>query len=461
MTTDNRTVAAISTPPGKGGVALIRISGDSAIEIASRIFKPAGSKKVAELESRYCAYGKIVLNGEVIDDGMLTLFRSPSSFTGENVAEICCHGGTLVSAAVLRAALAGGAIPAPAGEFTRRAYLNGKLSLSEAEAIGDLLEAKTDAQLKLARSGADGRLSAEVSHIYQKMLTLCSSIFALVDYPEEDLAELGEEEMLEILSDVQSRLLTLCDSYSSARVITEGISTVICGAANTGKSTLYNALAGKDLAIVTDIEGTTRDTLSCEVALGDVLLCINDTAGIRESNDAVERIGIERSIAAIEDSSLILCVFDGSRELKEQDISIIDRIQRAQGKCAIALINKGDVGVVCDTDIIKNAFEHVLFISAKNGDGINELSSLLHSLYISDKLDLSNGAILQNARQSACALAALDAVNDAYRALCDKMPPDMAACDVERAMSALGELDGQSVSEDITNEIFSKFCVGK
>ncbi len=461
MTTINKTVAAISTPPGKGGVAVIRISGEDAVKVAGRIFIPKSKKDVASLPERYAVYGEIVSEGKVIDDGILTLFRSPASYTGEDTAEISIHGGVLVSARVLEACITAGAVMAEAGDFTRRAYLNGKISLSEAEATANLLEAKTGAQLSLARNTASGKLSREVERIYSEMCSLSASVYALVDYPEEDLAELSTEQMQEKLISIRSSILTLDRSYDSAKVINEGIKTVICGSPNTGKSSLYNALSGKELAIVTDIEGTTRDTLSTEVALGDILLVLCDTAGIRESEDTVERIGIERSVAALEESQLVFLTIDGSRPLDKHDVELTDTLSSMTDKCVIALINKSDLCTVCDVSYIESRIPHVLRVSAKKGAGLGELAQLVKKLFLSEQIDLTNDAVISNARQHACAKGALSAIDDALSALHSGMPADMAACDIERAMALLCEIEGQSVGEDITNEIFSKFCVGK
>ncbi len=461
MILQNQTVAAISTPPGKGGVALIRISGEGAFEIASRVFVTANGKSVMDLPSRYCAYGKVIKDEKAIDDAILTLYRAPSSFTGEDTAEICCHGGLLITERVLEACFLAGAYPAPAGEFTRRAYINGKLSLSEAEAVGDLLDAKTDAQLSLARNGLSGRLSAEISRIYSEMTRLVSSVYVLVDYPEEDLAELTDSEIEGALLDISKALSRLCRGYSTAEVISNGVKTVICGAANTGKSSLYNALCGSERAIVTDIEGTTRDTLTSEVALGDVLLLLCDTAGIRESDDTVEKIGIERSLRAIDEARLVLCTFDLSRALTKEDMRFLEVLANYPDKCKIALLNKCDLNVECDTSVIEKAFDKALYISAKEGTGLNKLKETVKSLFLDGEIDIENDAVLQNARQYRSAAVALRSIEDAQSALSRGMPPDMAACDIERAMQALGEIDGQSVGEDITAEIFSKFCVGK
>ncbi len=461
MTTASKTVAAISTPPGKGGVALIRVSGDEAIKIADRVFRSRSAKTVSELPSRYCSYGSIESEGKIVDDVLLTVYRAPASFTGEDTVEIACHGGMLVSSAVLSALLAAGAIPAPAGEFTKRAYLNGKLTLTEAEAIGDVLSAVTDAQLTLAGNAARGRLSEETEKIYDELCSIAASAYAIVDYPDEDLAEMSVPEMRERLSSILSSLDKLSESYKSAKVITEGIDTVIAGAANTGKSTLYNALAKQELAIVTDIEGTTRDTLSTRITLGDMLLNISDTAGIRESTDTVEKIGIERSLRAIENAALVLCVFDSSRPLGEEDKQVIDTVAGANGKARVALLNKSELGSAIDEEYVRGHFSHVLKISAKSGAGLSELETLITSLFLSDQIDITNDAIIQNARQHACVLSTTNAVRDAIAALDAGYSADIAAVDIESAMQSLGEIDSKSVSEDIVDKIFSKFCVGK
>ena len=461
MITQNKTVAAISTPPGKGGVALIRISGDDALKVASKVFRAASGKEVDKLPSRYSAYGKIIGDGKAIDDGIITLYRAPASFTGEDTAEICCHGGSLVTRRVLEACFLAGAYPAPAGEFTRRAYINGKLTLSESEAIGDLLDAKTDSQLSLARNGLSGKLSREIERLYSEMTRLVSSVYVLVDYPEEDLAPLSESELSDSLGALSDDLGRLCSGYRTAEVIHDGIRTVICGAANTGKSSLYNALCGAERAIVTDIEGTTRDTLTSEVALGDILLCLSDTAGLRESEDTVEKIGIERSRKAIEDAELVLCVFDTSRPLSDEDRAVLEILSAYPEKCKIALLNKSDLEERCETELITKAFEHTVSISAKLGEGTDKLAALVRELFITEKIDIEKDAILQNARQYANARAALSAIDDARAAIAGGLPADMAACDIERAMQAIGEIDGQSVSEDVVANIFSKFCVGK
>ena len=323
------TIAAISTARGKGGVALLRISGPDAISICQKVFSPKSGKKLSEYAPRTAIFGSIYApddRGEwnEIDNGLATVFSAPASFTGEDTVEICCHGGILLTQTVLTACLAAGARAAEAGEFTRRAFLNGKMGLSAAEALGDLLEAQTREQLTLAHAGTDGRVERKCREIYDSLCAVLSSVYAKIDYPDEDLAEMSREEMQDALEDSIKRIEKLLDTYRTGHAIAEGIPTVICGKPNVGKSSLYNCIVGRDAAIVTDVEGTTRDVL-CEVAaLGRVTLRLFDTAGLHETEDVVEKIGIDRARKALEDAELILAVFDGSTAPDEEDKALAD-----------------------------------------------------------------------------------------------------------------------------------------
>jgi tRNA modification GTPase len=314
-------IAAISTPPGKGGVAVIRVSGSGAFEIAKKVFLPASGKDITSYSARTQIYGYIVYNEKKIDDGMITLFPAPRSYTGEDTVEISCHGGILVTRTVLEALFSAGACPAEAGEFTRRAFLNGKLSLTEAEAIGTLLEAASHEQIRLSSSPARAKLAKEIENIRMDITDVMSSIYARIDYPDEDLGEFTDDETVKRLKNIRESISGLISTYRTGRAIAEGISAVICGKPNVGKSTLYNLLIGEEAAIVTDIAGTTRDVLERTVPLGRVVLKLSDTAGIRASEDmdAVEKIGIERSRGRIDSSELIIAVFDVSRPLDSYD----------------------------------------------------------------------------------------------------------------------------------------------
>ena len=458
-------IAAISTPPGKGGVAVIRVSGAGAFDIADRVFLPISGKRIGEYPARTQIYGYIIYNEEKIDDGMLTRFPAPNSYTGEDTVEISCHGGILVTRTVLEALLAAGATPAEAGEFTRRAFINGKLSLSEAEAIGTLLEATSTEQIRLSASPARAKLAEAISSVRRDLTSLMSSIYARIDYPDEDLGEFTDEESLSTLEEIRTRLGRLIDTYRTGRAINEGISTVICGKPNVGKSTLYNLLAGEDAAIVTDVEGTTRDILERTVSLGRVTLRITDTAGVRSGDEVgtVEKIGIGRSKERIASAELILAVFDLSRPIDESDRELIEEI-RSAGGYKVCVLNKCDLAPALDVSLLpENAFSETVSISADkdNSGAIEALSKLINRLFTDEKISAGQDAIVSSARQHASLLRAcgfIDTAIDAYRL---GLPADAASSDIEMAIGAISELDGRAVSDSVVSDIFSKFCVGK
>ncbi len=461
MDNAGRTIAAISTPPGKGGVALIRISGDGAIGIASACFLPKSGKKLCDCPAKQAVYGDIVDNGRVVDDGIAVVFRAPASYTGEDTVEISCHGGVLVSRAVLEAVFCAGAVPAEAGEFTRRAYLNGRLSLSDAEAVGQLLEATNREQLKLVSVGGRRMLSGAVGEIYEQMKRILASVFARIDYPDEDLGEYGDSEMLSEMQSVKGKIDALADTYKTGRALSVGINTVICGAPNVGKSSLFNAIAGEELAIVTDIEGTTRDILQTELTLGKVQLNISDTAGIRNTQDIVERIGISRASDRISKAELVIAVFDGARRLEEADELLLDELKKNTSAVKIALINKSDLPRLLDTVELGEGFDRIICISAKEKLGIKELTDVVEEYFTDGRLTPGDDAIVFSARQHAALRGAEAALDSAISALSVGMPADAVCCEIEGAMQALGELDGRTVSEDVVSDIFSHFCVGK
>ena len=462
-------IAAISTPPGKGGVAVIRMSGKGALEIADKVFEPVSGNAIGDYPARTQIYGYIIHNGEKIDDGMLTAFPAPRSYTGEDTVEISCHGGILVTRTVLEALFAAGATPAEPGEFTRRAFISGKLSLSEAEAIGTLLEATSTEQIRLSATPARQKLNEAVNAIREGLVSLMSSIYARIDYPDEDLGEFTDGESLETLVRIRDDLSRLIDTYKTGRAINEGISTVICGKPNVGKSTLYNLLAGEDAAIVTDVAGTTRDILERTVSLGRVTLRLTDTAGVRSGDDVdkVEKIGIGRSKDRISSSELILAVFDLSRSFDEADRELIDEISKADGY-KLCILNKSDVakahGAAFDTSLLpEGVFGSTITISADKDDtgALEELGSVITRLFTDEKISCGQDAIVSSARQHASLLRTrsfIDTAIDAYRL---GLPADAASSDIEMAIGAISELDGRAVSETVVGDIFAKFCVGK
>lgn len=458
------TIAAVSTPYGKGGVALLRVSGPEAVALCETVFLPAGGERLAALEARRATYGRILAPDEQgewhsVDDGIVTVFRAPASFTGEDTVEICCHGGILLTETVLSALFCAGARPAEAGEFTRRAFLNGKLGLSSAEALGSLLEARTREQLSLAHAGMHGKVEAASQEIYASIRRILASIYAGIDYPDEDLGEMSREEMEEAFLHCQERIEALVRTYRTGHAIAEGIPTVICGRPNVGKSSLYNRILGREAAIVTDVEGTTRDILTETVPMGRVTLRLSDTAGLHDTENTVEQIGIERARTVLANAELVLAVFDGARSVTEEDLALVRELEGLSAT-VIAVLNKADRGE-CTDPFYGAHFAHTVSVSAKTGEGMDALAAKVEALFTDGDLDVGRDAVLANARQYSSALSALEAIRRAISAMREGLPVELCCTDAELAMSALSELDGRAISEDIVSEIFSHFCVGK
>ena len=456
------TIAAVSTPYGKGGVAMIRISGADAFFVADKIFKAANGKKLSDTEHGKMIYGEIFMHNEniSIDDGMAVRFCAPRSFTGEDTVEITCHGGILVTRKVLSAALTAGARHAQAGEFTRRAYVSGKMKLTQAEALGDLLEADSESRLLLARNGMRGNLAKAAEKIYVTLRGVMASMYAAIDFPDEDLTEMSREEIFEALCKAKADIIKIADTYRTGRAVNEGIATVICGRANAGKSSVYNRILGYDAAIVTDIEGTTRDVLREKATLGSATLLLCDTAGLRKTEDVVENIGIERTLGALDEAELVLAVFDASAPLTDEDRELIERIANSK-KTAIALLNKTDREENTSISFDENVFAKVIRISALTGEGFDTLSETVDGLFIDGSIDISNDAIVTGARQYASLICAAEAIGQSLADIDAGLPLDLVSVGLESAMAALGEVDGREIGEEVVSEIFSKFCVGK
>lgn len=475
------TIAAISTSFGKGGVAVIRLSGPDAIAVTDKIFRPRSSKYkgLSEAPPRMMVYGEILspeAPRRVLDDVLCVFFPAPNSFTGEDVVEISCHGGVLVSRSVLSACLASGARAAEAGEYTRRAYLNGKMTLPEAEALGNLLEAGNEEQLRLARSGMQGRLAREMEAVYSRLVSVLANLEVGMDFPEEDLTELSREEMIRLLSDIRGELERLKATYRTGHAIAEGVPTVIVGRPNVGKSTLYNALVGRDAAIVTDIAGTTRDVLSETVSLGRVTLRLSDTAGLRETSDVVEQMGVERAKAALDEAELVLALFDGSSPPTCEDIDLLKALtaMSKNGKSVLYILTKQDLvqpeHIPFFTPEVSQFGLGYIPLSNKSGKSgwdtealtVSEtLTAVVEQLFIDGGLDTGASAIVFSARQFAALSACTSALETALGALELGLPYDLCAEDIREALSSLGELSGHSVREEVISEIFHKFCVGK
>ena len=460
----DRTIAAISTPPGKGGVAVIRISGNDALSVAAQMFLPKGRYTVTELPPRVQIYGSILYRKEEIDDGLITYFPAPNSYTGEDIIEISCHGGMLITSKVLESAFVSGAYPAERGEFTKRAFVNGKLTLTETESVAMLLEAESEAQIKLSRASSRGKLKAALEEIREKLVALLSSAFARIDYPDEDLGDFTDTEMLSRIEDLISITQSLINTYKTGKAVNEGVRTVICGKPNVGKSTLYNLLLGENAAIVTDIPGTTRDVLEKKVPIGDVMLKLYDTAGIRDSvSDTVEQIGIERTREKIDTAELVLALFDSRRELDSEDSDIIDYLRNKNCE-KIAVVTKCDNNGSGHTDYLRKCgFESIIEIASeeKPKDALDAVTCEIARLFTDEKITIGEDAVISSARQNAALVKAASFLENAREALRLGLPQDAVSSDVELALGAVGELDGKGVSEEVVSDIFANFCVGK
>ena len=451
------TIAAIATPNAPGGIAVIRISGERAFEVAEKIFVPAGDKKVADMRGYTCAYGEAFDGEERLDDCILTVFRAPHSFTGEDTAEISCHGGIYVTRRILRAALANGAVMAQAGEFTKRAFLNGKIDLTQAESVMDIISAKGERELKMAENIREGAAYKAVRKISDRLMNMLGSLAAGTDYPDEDIPEVEPETMRTELENIRAELESLIRNYDSGRILREGVSTVIVGRPNVGKSTLFNALSGCERSIVTDIAGTTRDAVEETVKLGDVTLRLMDTAGIRETSDKIEEIGVNIAQKAIESAELVIAVFDGSEKMSDDDINIINKINFNN---SVAVVNKNDLSTVIDITELEKHFKHIVYLSAKENSGTDELCACIEDIFRLNE-PFFNDVTVANERQKKCVDVCLENVEKAVEAIeCGEML-DAVNVLIDYAEQSLLELIGEKITDAVVDEVFSRFCVGK
>lgn len=452
------TIAAISTPRAAGGISVIRISGENAFSVADKIFLPLSEKKLpSEMKGYTCAYGKITDGDTVLDDGVLTVFRAPKSYTGEDVVEISCHGGIFVTEQVLRLVLSNGAVPAEPGEFTKRAFLNGKMSLTQAEAVMDVISAGGKAELRHAAALREGALFRSIKSVSDSVLNLLASLAAWVDYPDDDIPAVTDEEILTTLESAVSRLDTLLAGYDSGRILRQGVDTAIVGKPNVGKSTLMNLLAGCQRSIVTDIAGTTRDIVEESVRLGDIVLRLSDTAGIRETGDVVENAGVELAKKKLETADLILAVFDTGEEISTEDIEVAEY---CRGKNAVAILNKSDRPQKFDFSKIEDCFKKNILCSAKDGKGLEKLTSALEEIFQMGNISPDMG-ILANERQRSCAENARRSFSEALSAFRAGATYDAVTILIDCGENFLLELTGERASEAVVNEVFSRFCVGK
>lgn len=455
------TVCAIATPAAVGGISVIRISGEKAREIADRVFKPASGRPPSEFEGYRAAYGKIYDGEERLDDGVILMFRAPHSYTGEDTAEISCHGGIYVTRRVLTACIRAGAEPAAAGEFTKRALLNGKMSLTQAEAVADIVSAQGGQLLAASNDRREGALYRRAESAAEKLVEISAQISAWIDYPEDDTPTVTEEWLTEKLSAVKSELDGLLEGYDRGRLLREGISCAIVGKPNVGKSTLMNLLAGERRSIVSDIAGTTRDVVEETVNLGGTVLRLADCAGIREAEDEVERIGVEIMLKRLERADVALAVFDGSRPLSEEDFALMERLEKTEGnREIIPVVNKRDLGEAADCAEIERRLGRAVRISATDEAAAEALSEEINSRMGLSALSADAG-YLANERQRSCTARAAKAVSEALEGATAGVTPDAIGVLLEQALDAIYELSGRKASDEVIDEVFKRFCVGK
>lgn len=453
------TIAAISTAPGNAGIGIIRLSGDECFKILQKIFKP---KNKGEIKGYTIKYGNIVKseNDEIIDEVLVSYFVAPKSYTKENMCEINSHGGIVVENQILEECLKNGAVLADPGEFTKRAFMNGRIDLSQAEAVIDIINSKTEKEMMVAQRHLEGSLSKKIKDIQGEILNLMADIEASIDYPEYDIEETTNKKINDTLNSVEEKLLKLKNSFENGKILKEGIKTAIIGKPNVGKSSLLNLILGENRAIVSDIEGTTRDTIEEYINIKGVPLKIVDTAGIRKTNDEVEKIGVERSINNISDAELIIALFDDSRAFDDQDQKILDLIE---GKKTIILINKIDLGknLIKENEKLKKFKNNIIEFSTINETGLDKLYNKIEELFKLNELDCENTEIITNNRHKQQILYALEDVAKGRESLETHMPVDITAICLKDILERLAEITGENVSEDIINEIFKKFCLGK
>lgn len=452
------TIAAIATIQAPSAIGIVRLTGPDTRRILDGVFAPANSRPMSAQTPRKLVLGRALdRSGGVIDEALAVLFPGPNSYTGEDCAEIHCHGSPVVLDEVLAAAFACGARQARGGEFTQRAFLSGRMDLIQAESVADLIDAESAGAARNAVGQLQGRMSRSVGGIYDALMDVVSRFYAIVDYPDEEIEPLQQAQIEQTLAESAERLDALLATFSRGRLLKSGVPAVILGKPNAGKSSLLNALLGYDRAIVTDIAGTTRDTVEEKVLVGSVLLRLCDTAGIRDAADTVERLGVERAQQAAQRAELALLVLDGSAPLTREDEEAIAAARRARRM--LVLVNKADLPQVLDTAALRVRFGEVIPLSARSGAGVDALCRAVEELFAGG--ETPRGELLTNARQAESAQRALDAVRRAEQALRIGLSPDAVLTDAEEAMEALAEFSGKRVRDDLVATIFSRFCVGK
>lgn len=448
-----KTIAAISTPAGLGGIGIVRLSGENALDIVKKVFKP---KKNREYKSHTLRYGYIVdENDTIIDEVLVSYFKAPNTYTGEDICEINCHGGSVSTKKILEIVLKNGATMAEAGEFTKKAFLNGKIDLSQAEAVIDVINSKTEKENRASQNQLQGYLSKKINEIKSGITDILVDIEANIDYPEYDIEEVRREKIDKILCDSIEKLEKLEKSFESGKLLKEGVTTAIIGKPNVGKSSLLNALLKAERAIVTEIPGTTRDTIEEYITIKGVPLKIIDTAGIRKTDDIVEGIGVEKSKKVLEEAQLVLVLLDGTKTLEAEDFELLSMIEN---KKYIIVINKIDVENKIDKSKLKGK---IIEISAKTLIGLEELENMIEEMFAFNNIEVENDAIITSLRHKQLITCAKDELVKTEKALREGLPIDMLSIEIQNAVQHLGEITGETVSEDVIKGIFNKFCVGK
>lgn len=458
MTSD--TIAAIATALTNSGIGIIRVSGNEAFDIVDRIFRPKNKRKKIKEEKTYTVhYGHIQDGDEIIDEVLAIVMRGPHSYTAEDTVEIDCHGGVLVMKKILETVIKYGARMAEPGEFTKRAFLNGRIDLSQAEAVIDVINSKNNYALKSSVSQLSGSMSKKVKELREKLLFEIAFIESALDDPEHISLDGYPEKLKVTVNDMQEELNRAISTFDSGRVLSEGIRTVILGKPNAGKSSLMNVLVGEERAIVTDIAGTTRDTLEENIRLHGISLNIVDTAGIRETEDVVEKIGVDKARANADDADLLIYVVDGSCPLDENDYQIMNLIE---GRKSIVLLNKTDLEMVLTPEEIKEKTgKEVVAVSAKEQRGIDLLEEKIKELFLSGEIDFNDEVMITNVRHKTAMSEALKSLSLVKQSIEDQMPEDFYSIDLMNAYEQLGTIIGESLEDDLVNEIFNKFCMGK
>lgn len=450
------TIVAISTAPGIGGIGIIRMSGKECFNILDKIFKPINN---TEKKGYTIKYGKIIDDGTVIDEVLVSYFLAPKSYTTENMCEINSHGGMIVMKQILDLCLKNGAELAEAGEFTKRAFLNGRIDLTQAEAVIDVINSKTDKEVKASINQLQGNLSKRISEIRQDLISGMADIEVSIDYPEYDVEEMTNSQILELLCRNKDRLDKLEKTFSNGKILREGVRTAIIGRPNAGKSSLLNLLLNEERAIVTEIEGTTRDTIEEYISLEGIPFKIIDTAGIRETEDTVEKIGVQKAIEIAENSDLIIAIFDISKKVADEDKKILEILKE---KNAIIVLNKIDITKECvDKEIFEKINKKIVTISAKTQEGVQELLETMVKMVSNEEIQADGELLAINARHKSLIIKAKDALEKSIETINLGMPLDVIAIYIKDILEELGKITGESVTDDIISEIFSKFCLGK